>query len=149
LKALNSATPGNFNEQSERKNRGEAGQSSFAWFKAISPIAQSSGALVANGSAESLLGMSRETIQRKVQCKELLALPKGKSVVFPIFQFKKGKVLSGVTKVLKELNTDSPFVALSFFLSRGPSFNNMRAIDALQSGLMNEVLAEVRSFLPS
>lgn len=101
------------------------------------------------GELSNFLGVSRETIRRKMQRKELLALPKGESVVFPAFQFKKRKVLSGVTKVLKALNTDSPFIALSFFLSRGPSFNNMRAIDALKSGLTDEVLAEARGFLRS
>lgn len=99
------------------------------------------------GEVCDFLGASRGTIGRKVLRKELLALPQDESQVFPAFQFQKGTVLPGVKEVLKGLNTDSPFVALSFFLSRSPSFNNKRAIDALRSGLIDEVLAEARSYL--
>jgi hypothetical protein len=95
-----------------------------------------------------LLGVSRETVRKKVERKQLLALPKGESDrVFPAFQFQDGAVLSGVREVLEELNTDSPFVALSFFLSRSPSFRNKSAIDALKAGMLDEVLTEARGLL--
>jgi hypothetical protein len=95
-----------------------------------------------------LLGVSRETVRKKVERKQILALPKGESDrVFPAFQFQDGTVAPGVREVLEQLNTDSPFVALSFFLSRSPVFGNKSAIDALKAGLADEVLAEARGFL--
>ena len=95
-----------------------------------------------------LLGVSRETVRKKVERKQILALPKGESDrVFPAFQFQDGAVAPGVREVLEHLNTDSPFVALSFFLSRSPSFGNKSVIDALKAGMLDEVLAEAHGFL--
>jgi hypothetical protein len=95
-----------------------------------------------------LLGVSRETVRKKVERKQLLALPKGESDrVFPAFQFQDGAVVPGVREVLEKLETDSPFVALSFLLSRSASFDNKSAIDALKAGMLDEVLAEAHGFL--
>jgi len=95
-----------------------------------------------------LLGVSRETVRKKVERNQLLALPKGESDrVFPAFQFQDGTVVPGVREVLEQLNTDSPFVALSFFLSRSPVFGDNSAIDALKAGLVDEVLTEARGLL--
>jgi hypothetical protein len=94
-----------------------------------------------------LLGVSRETIRKKVDRKQLLAIPKGSDRVFPSFQFKDGGVVAGLSDVLAGLETDSPFVALSFLLSRGPEFGNRTAIDALQAGDWKAVVLEARSFL--
>src|ERR1051325_9043242 len=100
------------------------------------------------GAVCELLGVSRETIRKKIERKQLLALPKGDADrVFPAFQFQDGAVVPGVKEVLEQLNTESPFVALSFFLSRSPSLGNKRVIDALKQGLVDEVQAEARGFL--
>ena len=94
-----------------------------------------------------LLGVSRETIRKKVDRKQLLALPKGGDRVFPAFQFKEGDVVPGLAEVLAALHTDSPFVALSFFLSTSAAFNGKSAWELLQSGDLTRVLAEARNFL--
>jgi hypothetical protein len=88
-----------------------------------------------------------ETIRKKLERKQLLALPKGsEDRVFPAFQFKGGEVLPGVAEVLEALDTD-PFVALSFFLSRNPFFGNKTAVEALTAGMLAEVVAEAGSYL--
>ena len=99
------------------------------------------------GAVCALLGVSRETIRKKLERKHLLGLPKGsEDRVFPAFQFKGGEVLPGVPEVLQALDTD-PFVALSFFLSRNPFFGNKTAVDALKAGMIEEVVAEAGSYL--
>lgn len=99
------------------------------------------------GEVCALLGVSRETIRKKVDRKQLLALSKGADRVFPAFQFKDGDVLPGMAEVLAALNTDSPFVALSFLLSKGPAFGGKSAWELLKSGDVEPVLAEARAFL--
>jgi|ERR1041385_4126798 excisionase family DNA binding protein len=100
------------------------------------------------GEVCKLLGVSRETIRKKVDRKQLLALPKGsEDRVFPAFQFKEGEVLPGIKEVLEILSTDSPFVALSFLLSRSPLFRNKTALEALKAGMVKEVIAEAGSYL--
>jgi hypothetical protein len=99
------------------------------------------------GAVCALLGVSRETIRKKLERKQLLALPKGsEDRVFPAFQFLGGAVLHGLREVLEALDTD-PFVALSFFLTRNPFFGNMTAVDALKAGKIEEVVAEAGSYL--
>lgn len=99
------------------------------------------------GAVGALLGVSRETIRKRLERKQLLALPKGsEDRVFPAFQFKGGEVLPGVAEVLEALDTD-PFVALSFFLSRNPFFGDKTAVEALTAGMLAEVVAEAGSYL--
>lgn len=98
------------------------------------------------GAVCALLGVSRETIRKKLERRQLLALPKGsEDRVFPAFQFKGGKVLPGVGEVLAALDTD-PFVALSFFFSRNPFFGNKTALEALSAGMIEAVVAEAGSY---
>ncbi len=99
------------------------------------------------GAVCSLLGVSRETIRKKVDRRQLLALPKGADRVFPAFQFKEGDVVPGLPEVLKALDGHSPFMVLSFLLSKGPSFAGKTAIELLRSGELDLVLAEARGLL--
>ncbi len=99
------------------------------------------------GEVCALLGVSRETVRKKVDRKQLLALPKGGDRVFPAFQFREGDVLSGIAEVLAALDTDSPFVALSFLLSKNPDWNGKSACELLQSGKVAAVVTEARGFL--
>ena len=99
------------------------------------------------GEVCKLLGISRETIRKKVDRKQLLAIPKGGDRVFPAFQFKDGDVLPGIAEVLTALNTTSPFVALSFLRSTNPDFDGKSAYQMLQDGNLEAVIAEAKGFL--
>ena len=99
------------------------------------------------GAVCELLSLSRETIRKKVDRRQLLALPKGGDRVFPAFQFQDGDVLPGFAEVLNALATDSPFVALSFLLSKNPDFGGRSACELLQAGEVDPVIAEARGFL--
>ncbi len=99
------------------------------------------------GAVCELLSLSRETIRKKVDRRQLLALPKGGDRVFPAFQFQDGDVLPGFAEVLNALANDSPFVALSFLLSKNPDFGGKTACDLLQVGEVDPVIAEARGFL--
>jgi hypothetical protein len=97
------------------------------------------------GQVCELLGVTRETIRKKVDRKQLLALPKGGERVFPAFQFKDGNVVPGLGEVLEALDTDSIFVRLAFLLSKSPLLGNRTAIEELQAGKLENVILEARS----
>jgi hypothetical protein len=99
------------------------------------------------GEVCELLGVTRETIRQKVNRRQLLALPKGGDRVFPAFQFKEGAVLNGFPEVLNALDTDSVFTMLSFLLSQNPDYENKTAIEMLEAGDIEPVVAEARVFL--
>lgn len=98
------------------------------------------------GEVCELLGVSRETIRKKVDRKQLLALPKGGDRVFPAFQFREGDILPGIAEVLLALETDSPFVALSFLLNKNADWKRKTACEMLQLGNLEPVLVEARAF---
>ena len=56
-------------------------------------------------------------------------------------------MLPGFAEVLNALANDSPFVALSFLLSKNPDFGGKTACDLLQAGEVDPVIAEARGFL--
>ncbi len=99
------------------------------------------------GEVCELLGVTRETIRQKVNRRQLLALPKGGDRVFPAFQFKEGAVLNGLAEVLNALDTDSVFTIISFLLSQNPDYENKTAIEMLEAGDLEPVVAEARVFL--
>lgn len=99
------------------------------------------------GEVCKLMGVSRETVRKKVDRRQLLALPKGGDRVFPSLQFKDGNAVGGLDVVLNALDTDSPFVALSFLLSKHPDFGGKTAIEMLQAGNLEPVILEARGFL--
>jgi hypothetical protein len=99
------------------------------------------------GEVCSLLGVSRETVRKKVDRRQVLALPKGGDRVFPAFQFRDGEILPGIAPVLAALDTDSPFVILSFLLSPNERFGGQSACDLLGKGDWEPVLTEARLFL--
>jgi hypothetical protein len=102
---------------------------------------------LATGEVCDLLGVTRETIRKKVDRHQLLALPKGGDRVFPAFQFQEGAVLRGIPEVLEALDTDSAFTILSFLLSHNPDFDNKTAIELLEAGEIEPVITEARGFL--
>ena len=100
-----------------------------------------------SGEVCQLLGVSRETVRKKVDRRQLLALPKGGDRVFPAFQFKDGAVLNGFAEALEALDTESVFSVLVFFLSPNEDFENKTAIQMLESGEVETVLSEARTYL--
>jgi hypothetical protein len=113
----------------------------------IAQLRKAAEPVLETGEVCALLGVSRETIRKKVDRKQLLALPKGGDRVFPAFQFKDGDVLHGLAEVLAALDTDSPFVALSFLLSKSSDFVGKHVYELLQCGDLEPVVAEARGFL--
>ncbi len=93
------------------------------------------------------LGVSRKTVRKKVDRRQLLALPKGGDRVFPAFQFKDGAVLHGFAEALAALDTESVFSILAFFLSANEDFGNKTAIQMLESGEVETVISEARTYL--
>lgn len=112
----------------------------------IAELRKAAEPVLETGQVCKLLGVSRETIRKKVDRKQLLALPKGGDRVFPAVQFNEGDVLPGLAEVLATLNTESPFVVLSFLLSKSAAFGGKAAYELLRAGELESVLIEARGF---
>jgi excisionase family DNA binding protein len=115
--------------------------------KRIIELRKAAEPVMETGEVCELLGVSRETIRKKVDRRQILALPKGGDRVFPAFQFKDGAILEGLPEVLKALDTESIFTILSFLLSNNQDLDNRTALELLQAGNIEPVLIEARTFL--
>lgn len=94
-----------------------------------------------------MLRVSREGLIQMLGQRQLLAIPKGRGLVFPAFQFKGAGVLPGLPAVLNALETNSVFTILSFLLSPNSDFGGKTAVEMLEDGDVKPVFAEARVFL--
>ncbi len=115
--------------------------------KRIVELRKAAEPVMETGDVCELLGVSRETIRKKVDRRQMIALPKGGDRVFPAFQFKEGAILEGLPEVLGALDTESVFTVLSFLLSSNPDLDNRTALELLQEGDIQPVLSEARTVL--
>lgn len=122
-------------------------QARLRGLKRIVELRKAAEPVMETGEVCELLGVTRETIRKKVDRRQMIALPKGGDRVFPAFQFKEGAILKGLPEVLGALDTESVFTILSFLLSRNPDFDNRTALELLQTGELEPVLTEARTFL--
>ncbi len=122
-------------------------QARLRGLKRIVELRKAAEPVMETGEVCELLGVTRETIRKKVDRRQMIALPKGGDRVFPAFQFKEGAILKGLPEVLGALDTESVFTILSFLLSSNPDFDNRTALELLQTGELEPVLTEARTFL--
>jgi hypothetical protein len=87
----------------------------------IAQLRKAAEPVLETGEVCELLGVSRETIRKEMDRKQLLALLKGGDRVFPAFQFRKSEVLPGIAEVLSSLDTDSHLSPCPFCSARTPS----------------------------
>lgn len=83
-----------------------------------------------------LLGVQRQSINKRVKAKTLLALERGKhGYVYPACQFVDGDTLPGLGDVLRSLDaTIDPWMALAFFLNGNCALDGSSPLDALRRG---------------
>ena len=122
-------------------------QARLRGLKRIAELRRLAEPLLETGEVCALLGVSRETVRKKVDRKQMLALPKGGDRVFPAFQFQDGDLLPGLAEVLQALETDSAFVQLGFLLSEDRAFGGQSAAQLMARGEIQPVLSEARAFL--
>ncbi len=99
----------------------------------------SGGAFTSQQVAE-VLGITRQAVDKRRASNQLLALTQGKrGYGYPSFQFDEGKTLNGLEDVLGELKALDPWMQLNFFTSAHERLSGRTPIEALQSGLVQEV----------
>lgn len=83
-----------------------------------------------------LLGVQRQTVNKRVKAKALLAVERGKhGYLYPAFQFVDGNTLPGLPEVLRSLDPSiDPWMTLAFFLNRNAALGELTPREALQRG---------------
>lgn len=93
------------------------------------------------------LGISRQAVHKRVQAKTLFALRTTRhGHAFPVWQLVDGKVLPGLSEVLRALHpTIDSWMALAFFLNVHSALGGRTPLDALRAGDTEEVLRCARN----
>ena len=98
------------------------------------------GSLSASAVAE-LLGISRQTVNKRRQAGQLLALSLGRhGYAYPIWQFSDDDVLPGVPATLEKLEDHDPWMQARFFLTANKRLDDARPIEKLRNGDVDAVL---------
>ena len=95
---------------------------------------------------KAMRGVSRQSIEKRVREKSLLAVPgPGNRRRYATIQFNgDGTVVRGLQEVLRTLNFESPWAALNFPVNSDDRPNNERPIDLLRRGEVELVLESAR-----
>jgi hypothetical protein len=110
------------------------------------------GGSISAEAAAAELGISKEAILKHYQKGLILAWRevRQKSLRFPVWQFRDHKVLDGLEKTLKVLNTDNrldDFARMFFFLATRGSLGGKRPLDCLREGEIAMVLGAAQGYV--
>jgi hypothetical protein len=84
-----------------------------------------------------LLGVSRQAIDKRRREGKLIAVPKGADFAYPAIQFEDGAVVPGLQKLLAELESAS-WVALQFLMAPSEQLSGHSPLQVLKSGTEEE-----------
>jgi hypothetical protein len=107
---------------------------------------KSSGGAYDLAQVQSLLGVSRQAIDKRVRQGSLLAVPGPRNRRhYPTVQFRQdGSVVEGLQKVRDVLPSRNPWVVLNFLVNPDPRLGEQRPIDLLKKGQVETVIESAR-----
>jgi hypothetical protein len=98
------------------------------------------GGYVGAPGAMQLLGITRQALSKRRKTGGVLGVPMTeREYVYPVWQFKDGRVRTGIPQTLRALPSDGR-TQLRFFLLPHPGLGGVRPLDALKAGRLEEVL---------
>lgn len=105
------------------------------------------GTLTAEQAGE-ILGVSRQSVDKRRQARTLLALTTGRhGYRYPAWQFtKSGTLLPGLRDVLQALSPHDEWMQAAFFVSENPRLSNRTPVEMLKSGKLSEVLGAAQVY---
>jgi len=98
------------------------------------------GGCVSAEDAGDLIGIKKAAVHKARAEGRLLGLPRGQNqFVFPVWQFREGRLLNGLKQVYAQLDC-SPWMKASFMLSANTSLNDESPLTVLRRGEIEKVV---------
>ena len=97
------------------------------------------GGLYSPNDVASLLGITRQAVNKRTRANQLLAIQQGDHMGYPAWQFEGTGLVPHFVDILQALDTRSAIAKVRFFLSPHDSLGNRRALDALKAGELDAV----------
>jgi len=99
------------------------------------------GGVVNSEEAAQILGISRQAVDKRRNAHKLIALPMGRSYVYPVWQFDSSRavVLPGLEAVLHKLGIQEPWMQTAWFLADNARLEGQSPLIALREGQLQAV----------
>lgn len=92
------------------------------------------GGVLSAEEAGKIAGVSRQAIDKRRRGNAILAIREGSDWKYPACQFEDGEVLPGIADVVRGFETQGPWVALDFLLTKDSALGGRSPIEALRQG---------------
>jgi len=107
----------------------------------------SGGGGLTSSQVSSVLGITRQAVDKRRGRRALLAVPNGSGeYVYPACQFTSDGVITGLEEVLRAFQIRSPWTQLSVLLASAPALGGKTILEALKSGVIERAIAIAASF---
>jgi hypothetical protein len=105
------------------------------------------GGALTSSQAASVLGITRQAVDKRRSRRALLAVPSGSGeYLYPACQFTTDGVICGLEDVLQAFQIRSPWTQLSALMAPAPALAGQTILEALKSGHTEKAIALAASF---
>lgn len=110
-------------------------------------LLDASGGTLTAEQAGSILGISRQAVEKRRKAHTLIGLTTGRhGYRYPAWQFTKSGVLPGLEDVLKALGPHDEWMQAAFFLGNNPRLGGRTPIETLAAGEVTRVLGAAQVY---
>ncbi len=104
-------------------------------------LLEAEGGCLSSTQVASLLGITRQAVDKRRRNGQLIGLPTGKNrFAYPAWQFTTGETLPGLETVLQHLQVRDPWMQTAFMLNGNLRLDGMSPLEALRQGKLEEVV---------
>jgi len=108
-------------------------------------LLQQAGGVFGSGEAASVLGITRQAVEKRRKAGTIIAVPAGDDFRYPACQFDANGMVPGLDAILREMPIRSNWMRLEWLLTADDALGGASPLDALRLGRKAEVLEVARS----
>jgi hypothetical protein len=108
-------------------------------------LAAAEGGPISPAKVARLFGVTERTVVKRWCAFRLIAWRDEKGIHFPVWQFREGKLLTGVEAVLQVFRSEDQWRVMLYFLGARLSLNGQRPLDMLRRGESAKLVAHAKA----
>ena len=110
-------------------------------------LLEAEGGCLSSAQVASLLGITRQAVDKRRRSGQLIGLPTGKNrYAYPAWQFTTGETLPGLETVLQHLQIRDAWMQTAFMLNGNLRLDGMSPLEALRQGKLEEVVLAAQTY---
>lgn len=110
-------------------------------------LLEAEGGCLSSTQVASLLGITRQAVDKRRRSGQLIGLPTGKNrYAYPAWQFTTAETLPGLETVLQHLQVRDAWMQTAFMLNGNLRLDGMSPLEALRQGKLEEVVLAAQTY---